>query len=36
MGSTVVLLFERGRIAWDASLAAGAAVRLGRAIARAR
>jgi phosphatidylserine decarboxylase len=36
MGSTVVLLFERNRIAWDASLAAGSTVRLGRVIARAR
>lgn len=36
MGSTVVLLFERDRIAWDAALAAGSTVRLGRVIARAR
>jgi phosphatidylserine decarboxylase len=36
MGSTVVLLFERDRIAWDAALAPGSVVRLGRAIARAR
>jgi phosphatidylserine decarboxylase len=36
MGSTVVLLFEHGRIAWDASLVTGSTVRLGRVIARSR
>jgi phosphatidylserine decarboxylase len=36
MGSTVVLLFERGRIAWDAGLVAEATVQLGRPIARRR
>lgn len=34
MGSTVVLLFEPKRIRWDATLVAGAPVRLGRPIAR--
>jgi phosphatidylserine decarboxylase len=34
MGSTVVLLFERNRIRWDAGLVAGAPVRLGAPIAR--
>jgi phosphatidylserine decarboxylase len=34
MGSTVVLLFERGRIHWDASMAPDATVQLGRPIAR--
>jgi phosphatidylserine decarboxylase len=36
MGSTIVLLFERDRVAWDAALAPGSTVRLGRAIARVR
>jgi phosphatidylserine decarboxylase len=35
MGSTVVLLFERNRIAWDRALIADAKVQLGRAIGRA-
>ena len=35
MGSTVVMLFERNRIAWDASLLPDVPVRMGRAIARA-
>jgi phosphatidylserine decarboxylase len=35
MGSTVVLLFERNRIAWDRALVAESKVQLGRAIARA-
>ncbi len=34
MGSTVVLLFERDRIAWDASLVPESTVQLGRPIAR--
>lgn len=34
MGSTVVLLFERGRIHWDASMQPNAKVQLGRPIAR--
>lgn len=34
MGSTVVLLFERGRIHWDDSLQPNATVQLGRPIAR--
>jgi phosphatidylserine decarboxylase len=33
MGSTVILLFERGRIRWDAALAPLATVQMGRAIA---
>jgi phosphatidylserine decarboxylase len=36
MGSTIVLLFERDRLAWDAGLVPGSTVRLGRAIARVR
>jgi phosphatidylserine decarboxylase len=32
MGSTVILLFEPGRVRWDAWLAPGAAVRMGRRI----
>lgn len=36
MGSTVVLLFQRGRIEWESSLAPQATVRLGRAIGRRR
>jgi phosphatidylserine decarboxylase len=32
MGSTVILLFEPGRAAWDPALRAGAEVRLGTAI----
>jgi phosphatidylserine decarboxylase len=35
MGSTVVLLFQRKRICWDASLMPDTQVRLGRVIARA-
>lgn len=34
MGSTVVLLFERNRIHWDASMHSNATVQLGRPIAR--
>jgi phosphatidylserine decarboxylase len=34
MGSTVVLLFERGRIHWDSSLHPNSTVQLGRPIAR--
>lgn len=34
MGSTVVLLFERNRVHWDASMRPNATVRLGRPIAR--
>jgi phosphatidylserine decarboxylase len=34
MGSTVVLLFERGRIHWDDSVKPNATVQLGRPIAR--
>lgn len=33
MGSTVILLFEPGRIAWDAALAPDAALRVGQRIA---
>ena len=36
MGSTVVLLFQRDRIEWDASLVPEGALRLGQAIGRAR
>jgi hypothetical protein len=36
MGSTVVMLFERERVAWDDSLVPDMTVRMGRAIARAR
>lgn len=32
LGSTVVLLFEPGKVEWDARLKAGAAVRMGQAI----
>ena len=32
LGSTVVLLFEAGKVEWDASLGAGDAVRMGQAI----
>ncbi|MBI3182905.1 MAG: phosphatidylserine decarboxylase [Myxococcales bacterium] len=32
MGSTVILLFQRGRVAWAPELAKGAAVRVGRRI----
>jgi phosphatidylserine decarboxylase len=32
MGSTVILLFQRGRVTWDASLVPGAPVRLGQRI----
>jgi phosphatidylserine decarboxylase len=35
MGSTVVLLFERNRVAWDTELVAESKVQLGRGIARA-
>jgi phosphatidylserine decarboxylase len=35
MGSTVVLLFERNRIAWDSTLVAESTVQLGRPIGRA-
>jgi phosphatidylserine decarboxylase len=34
MGSTVVLLFERGRVHWDDSMKPNATVQLGRPIAR--
>ena len=34
LGSTVVLLFEPGKVEWDARLKAGAAVRMGQAIGR--
>ncbi len=34
MGSTVVLLFEAGRAAWDPALAAGSVVRLGQPLGR--
>lgn len=34
MGSTVVLLFERGRVHWDAGMKPSALVQLGRPIAR--
>jgi phosphatidylserine decarboxylase len=34
MGSTVVLLFERNRIAWDPALVAESKVQLGRSIGR--
>jgi phosphatidylserine decarboxylase len=36
MGSTVVLLFERNRIHWDAGMTPNATVQLGRPIARTR
>lgn len=36
MGSTVVLLFQKDRIGWDASLVPESAVQLGRAIGRVR
>ena len=32
MGSTVILLFEKGRVRWDASLLPEATVRMGRRI----
>jgi phosphatidylserine decarboxylase len=35
MGSTVILLFENNRVAWESSLAPEATVQLGRPIARA-
>ncbi len=35
MGSTVVLLFQKGRVAWDASLVEGAVLRMGRRIGEA-
>jgi phosphatidylserine decarboxylase len=34
MGSTVILLFEPGRAAWDPALSAGSVVRLGRSLGR--
>ncbi len=34
LGSTVVLLFEPGRVAWDESLKSGDAVRMGQAIGK--
>lgn len=34
LGSTVVLLFEPGKVEWDATLKAGDAVRMGQAIGR--
>lgn len=34
MGSTIILLFERGRMSWDPSLAPGSEVRLGQVIGR--
>jgi phosphatidylserine decarboxylase len=34
LGSTVVLLFPRGAIEWDAALASGQSVRLGQALGR--
>ncbi len=34
MGSTVILLFERGRITWDAALGADAALQVGQRNAR--
>tara|TARA_A100001391_G_scaffold94416_1_gene62601 strand:- start:20 stop:859 length:840 start_codon:yes stop_codon:yes gene_type:complete len=36
LGSTVVLLFEPGKVEWDARLKAGAAVRMGQAIGQRR
>jgi phosphatidylserine decarboxylase len=36
MGSTVVMLFERDRLTWDASVLPDVPVRMGRAIARAK
>jgi phosphatidylserine decarboxylase len=35
MGSTVILLFERKRIAWESALVPESTVQLGRPIARA-
>jgi phosphatidylserine decarboxylase len=35
MGSTVILLFERNRIAWEPTLVPESTVQLGRPIARA-
>jgi phosphatidylserine decarboxylase len=35
MGSTVILLFERQRIAWESALVPESTVQLGRPIARA-
>lgn len=34
LGSTVVLLFEPGRVEWDAALKAGDSVRMGQALGR--
>lgn len=36
MGSTVILLFEPGRVRWDPSLSEGATVRMGQAIGAKR
>lgn len=36
MGSTVILLFEPGRVVWDAGMVAGAVVRMGQRIGGAR
>lgn len=36
MGSTVILLFEKGRMRWDPKLAAGAVLRLGERIGAKR
>jgi phosphatidylserine decarboxylase len=32
MGSTVILLFQRGRIRWDPALVEGATVKVGQRI----
>ena len=34
MGSTVILMFEEGRVEWDAGLGAGSEVRVGRRMGR--
>ena len=34
LGSTVVLLFEPGKVEWDVGLKAGDAVRMGQAIGK--
>ncbi len=34
MGSTVIVLFESGDVAWNPALAAGSAVQMGQAIVR--
>jgi phosphatidylserine decarboxylase len=36
MGSTVILLFEKGRVRWDSSLVEGAPVAMGRRIGEVR